>query len=122
MDRQFHSVSIPNSAEHNQKHEFISLNILVVFLIMDFESKTCSIDDRRHFSSKSFDSNLLYIDCHVTLYGSIFFQCCLDKPGVLDIDVQLKEINQDDSLKHLLEILKNSGELIVGGNARFEVC
>lgn len=54
---------------------------------------------------------ILIIDCRVTLYGSVFFECCLDKPGVLDIDVQFKGTNQDDALKQLLEILTNSGEL-----------
>lgn len=40
---------------------------------------------------------------------------------MLDIDVQLKGIHQDDSLKHLMEILKNSGELISMGDDRFDV-
>jgi hypothetical protein len=33
----------------------------------------------------------------------------LEKPGIMDIDVQFKEILQYDTLKELLDIIKTSG-------------
>ena len=61
-----------------------------------------------------FDSNdqnrvFFFLDCQVNLYGSILFECCLDKPGILDIDVQFKDTSYDESLRQILEILKKSG-------------
>ncbi|CAF1121495.1 unnamed protein product [Rotaria sp. Silwood1] len=47
-------------------------------------------------------------DCQINLYGSIYFECCLEKPGIMDIDVQFKEISQYDTLKELLDIIKKS--------------
>ncbi|CAF1568384.1 unnamed protein product, partial [Adineta steineri] len=45
-------------------------------------------------------------DCQVNLYGSIYFECCLEKPGVMDIDIQFKETPSHDALKELLDIIK----------------
>jgi len=53
----------------------------------------------------------LLLDCQVTLYGSVYFECCLEKPGIMDIDVQFKETLQYDTLKELLDIIKKSGLL-----------
>ncbi|CAF1174331.1 unnamed protein product [Adineta steineri] len=47
-------------------------------------------------------------DCQVNLYGSIYFECCLEKPGVMDIDIQFKETPSHDALKELLDIIKKS--------------
>jgi hypothetical protein len=49
------------------------------------------------------------IDCEITLYGSVSFECCLEKPGVMDIDVQFKQALQYDTLKELLEIINQTG-------------
>jgi hypothetical protein len=48
----------------------------------------------------------------VNLYGSVYFECCLEKPGAMDIDIQLKEPLHCDTLKELLEISKKSGMFI----------
>jgi hypothetical protein len=45
----------------------------------------------------------------VNLYGSVLFECCLEKPGVMDIDIQSKETIPYDTLKILLDIITNSG-------------
>ncbi|CAF1021216.1 unnamed protein product [Adineta ricciae] len=47
-------------------------------------------------------------DAQVNLYGSIYFECCLEKPCVMDIDVQFKQIHQYDALKELLDIIQQS--------------
>ncbi|CAF1111531.1 unnamed protein product [Adineta ricciae] len=47
-------------------------------------------------------------DCQITLYGSLLFECCLEKPGIMDIDVQFKQILQYDTLKELLDIITKS--------------
>ncbi|CAF4200525.1 unnamed protein product, partial [Rotaria sp. Silwood2] len=47
-------------------------------------------------------------DSQINLYGSIYFECCLEKPGVMDIDIQFKETSQYDVLKELLDIVKKS--------------
>ncbi|CAF4055632.1 unnamed protein product [Rotaria sordida] len=47
-------------------------------------------------------------DCQINLYGSILFECCLEKPGVMDIDIQFKQTLQYDTLKELLEIITKS--------------
>jgi hypothetical protein len=49
------------------------------------------------------------IDCQINLYGSILFECCLEKVGMMDIDIQFKQILQYDALKELLEIITKSG-------------
>ncbi len=54
-----------------------------------------------------------FLDCQVILYGSVYFGCCLEKPGILDIDVQFKETFQYDTLKELLEIIKKTGRFCV---------
>lgn len=53
------------------------------------------------------------IDCHIDLYGSLLFDCCLEKPGMMDIDIQFKETLQYDTLKELLEIIITSGKRIL---------
>ncbi|CAF4188912.1 unnamed protein product [Rotaria sp. Silwood2] len=47
-------------------------------------------------------------DCQINLYGSISFECCLEKPGIMDIDIQFKQTLQYDTLKELLEIITKS--------------
>ncbi|CAF3156096.1 unnamed protein product [Rotaria socialis] len=47
-------------------------------------------------------------DCRINLYGSMLFECCLEKPGTMDIDVQFKQALQYDTLKELLEIITSS--------------
>ncbi|CAF0858415.1 unnamed protein product [Rotaria sordida] len=47
-------------------------------------------------------------DCQINLYGSIYFECCLEKPGVMDIDIRFKETSQYDILKELLDLIKKS--------------
>ncbi|UJR23877.1 hypothetical protein I4U23_026849 [Adineta vaga] len=47
-------------------------------------------------------------DCQISLYGSLLFECCLEKPGILDIDVQFKQTLQYDTLKELLDIITKS--------------
>ncbi|CAF4720275.1 unnamed protein product [Rotaria sp. Silwood2] len=51
---------------------------------------------------------ILKLDSQINLYGSIYFECCLEKPGVMDIDIQFKETSQYDVLKELLDIVKKS--------------
>jgi hypothetical protein len=50
-----------------------------------------------------------FIDLQINLYGSISFECCLEKPGSMDIDIQFKQTLQYDTLKELLEIITKSG-------------
>ena len=50
-----------------------------------------------------------FSDCQITLYGSLLFECCLEKPGIMDIDVQFKQVLQYDTLKELLDIITKSG-------------
>ena len=45
----------------------------------------------------------LSADCQIEIYGSALFDCCLQKPGVIDIDVQFSSA---DPLKELEEILR----------------
>ncbi|CAF1267106.1 unnamed protein product [Adineta steineri] len=47
-------------------------------------------------------------DCQINLYGSLLFECCLEKPGIMDIDIRFKQTLQYDTLKELLEILTKS--------------
>ncbi len=49
------------------------------------------------------------IDCQITLYGSLLFECCLEKPGIMDIDIQFKQTLQYDTLKELFEIISQNG-------------
>ncbi len=53
------------------------------------------------------------IDCQINLYGSLLFECCLEKPGIMDIDIQLKQTLQYDTLKELFEIINKSGMCLV---------
>jgi hypothetical protein len=55
------------------------------------------------------DNRDLFLDCQVNLYGSVYFECCLEKPGIMDIDVQFKETLQYDTLKELLDIIEKNG-------------
>ena len=48
-------------------------------------------------------------DAQVILYGSIYFECCLEKPGIMDIDVQFAGVSSYETLKQLNELLKTSG-------------
>ncbi|UJR24938.1 hypothetical protein I4U23_006302 [Adineta vaga] len=47
-------------------------------------------------------------DFQVNLYGSIYFECCLEKSCIMDIDIQFKQNQQYDTLKELLDIVKQS--------------
>lgn len=42
----------------------------------------------------------------------MLFECCLEKPGIMDIDIQFKKTLQYDTLKELLEIITESGVLL----------
>ena len=53
------------------------------------------------------------LDCQSYLYGSVYFECCLEKPGSMDIDVQFKEKLQYDTLKEILEIIQKGGTLFI---------
>jgi hypothetical protein len=39
----------------------------------------------------------------------MYFECCLEKPGIMDIDIQFKDTLQYDTLKELYEIIQKSG-------------
>jgi len=60
---------------------------------------------------KCIDIIYFKIDCQINLYGSILFECCLEKVGIMDIDIQFKQILQYDTLKELLEIITKSGNV-----------
>ncbi len=62
--------------------------------------------------STIFNIQDFFLDCQVKLYGSVYFECCLEKPGIMDIDVQFKETQQYDTLKELLDIIQKSGMFI----------
>ena len=53
----------------------------------------------------------LKLDCQINLYGSILFECCLEKPGIMDVDVQFERTFQYDTLKELIDIINKSGLL-----------
>ena len=68
---------------------------------LHFDHSTIS---HRYFANKCLHFSL---DCQVNLYGSVYFECCLEKPGAMDIDIQFKEILQYDALKEILEDIAN---------------
>lgn len=73
-----------------------------------------SLDIRREFF-KNFRQTLLRVrDAKIILYGSLSFECCLEKPGMMDIDVQFKQTTSTyETLKELLQILTQTGKRVV---------
>lgn len=56
------------------------------------------------------DEMFLKLDCQINLYGSILFNCCLDKPGTMDIDVYSKDISSFETLKQIVDhLVKRTG-------------
>ncbi|CAF3865560.1 unnamed protein product [Adineta steineri] len=48
-------------------------------------------------------------DSQITLYGGFLFKCALDKLSKIDIDVQFEESSEYDTMKALLDIVRDSG-------------
>ncbi|CAF0961898.1 unnamed protein product [Rotaria magnacalcarata] len=44
----------------------------------------------------------------INLYGSVYFECCLEKRSVMNIDIRFKTTSQYDALKEILDIIKTS--------------
>ncbi|CAF0920940.1 unnamed protein product [Didymodactylos carnosus] len=47
-------------------------------------------------------------DCQISIYGSVYFECCFERVGIIDIDVKFNETLQYDTLKELLEIVQQA--------------
>jgi hypothetical protein len=78
-----HNAILTKRPGSEQKHLFDSLLILYHF----------------HFQ----------IDSQITLYGAFLFKCGLEKSSKIDIDVQFEETSEYDTLKTLLDIIRDSG-------------
>ncbi|CAF1070794.1 unnamed protein product [Adineta steineri] len=50
-----------------------------------------------------------FSDSQITLYGGFLFKCALDKLSKIDIDVQFEESSEYDTMKALLDIVRDSG-------------
>jgi hypothetical protein len=49
-------------------------------------------------------------DAQITLYGSLLFECSLKETSTIDIDVQFNETLAYETLKELLNIVRNWGK------------
>jgi hypothetical protein len=47
-------------------------------------------------------------DAQIILYGSLLFNCCLKDRSNIDIDIQFNDILPYETLKEVLEIVRNS--------------
>ena len=55
---------------------------------------------------------LFNLEIELKIIGSTSFDCCLEKPGILDLDLNSKEKSKIENLREIFEVLNRSGSFV----------